>query len=146
MLSLLSYRLHPKPLALTIPVASFDPLHYTSAEPGISGIIDLVKWELWKWNSEGNFSPAPLPTSVEEIEASGVFVSEHPMLAHLLPARMAMLESLSMFSEELMETLLSLPSEKSSYLSVSAASVLPALRKATLRNEVLPVLCGSAMK
>lgn len=146
MLSLLSYRLHPKPLALTLPVASFDPKDYASAEPGIAGIIDLVKWELWRWNSDGNFSPAPLPPTVEEIEASGVLVSHHPMLSHLLPARTTMLESLSMFSDELMETLLSLPSETSSYLSVRADTILPALRNATLRNEVLPVLCGSAMK
>ena len=41
--SLLNYRLHPRPTVITLPVASFDPHAYSSAEPGIHGIVDLVR-------------------------------------------------------------------------------------------------------
>ena len=51
-----------------------------------------------------------------------------------------------MFSEEFMEYLLSLPSGPSSYLTVEAPAIMPHLRVASLRNDILPVLCGSAMK
>ncbi|KAL5487835.1 MEF2 [Sanghuangporus weigelae] len=153
MRSLLNYRIHPKPMAITLPVASFDSHAYTSAEPGIEGIVDLIRWELWKWDmdslkmdEEPSFTRSPLPAQVEKLEQSTLFPSGHPLVKELIPARTALLENLSMFSEELMNRLLELPADPSAYLFIEAKSVLSALRSATLRNEVLPVLCGSAMK
>lgn len=146
LLSILSHRLHPKPTVLTLPVASFESLAYLSAEPGIHGIIDLVKWELWKWHNDGTCSRHLLPSSIEEIEQSKYLPPDHPLLPHLLPARTALLENLAMFSEEFMETLLELPSGPSSYLSIPPDTIIPTLRTLTLQNKILPVLCGSAMK
>ncbi|KAH8118320.1 P-loop containing nucleoside triphosphate hydrolase protein [Phellopilus nigrolimitatus] len=154
MRSLLNYRLHAKPMAIMLPVASFDPQAYTSAEPGIQGIVDLVRWELWKWDEqdprtgdgEAAFTQTPLPVQLEELEQSKLFPPDHPLLKELIPARMALLENLSTFSDDLLETLVGLPADPSAYLSVRAQNILPALRAATLRNEVLPVLCGSAMR
>ena len=153
MRSLLNYRIHPKPMAIALPVASFDPQAYTSAEPGIEGVVDLVKWELWKWDASSlnkddqpSFKRTPLPVQAEKLEKSTLFPPGHPLVKELVPARIALLENLSMFSEELMNKLLELPADPSAYLSVEAKNILPALRFATLRNEVLPVLCGSAMK
>ncbi|KAI5125020.1 hypothetical protein M0805_007444 [Coniferiporia weirii] len=154
MRSLLNYRLHPKPMAITLPVASFDTRAYTSAEPGIQGIVDLVRWELWKWDEqnvrsddeESAFTRTPLPIQAEHLEQSELFPADHPLTKELIPARTALLENLSMFSEELMDKLLELPAEPSAYLTVGAESIVPALRAATLRQDVLPVLCGSAMR
>lgn len=146
LLSLLSHRLHPKPMVLSLPVASFKTSDYTRAEPGIQGLVDLVKWEVWKWDKEGKSSRRPLPTDMEKMVAAGIFPSDHPILPHLVPARTALLDNLSMFSEELMETLLNLPSALSAYLTVPPDHILPHLRAATLRNDILPVLCGSAFK
>ena len=44
-LSALAHRIHPMPVALTLPIASFDPQDYSRGEPGIQGIVDLVKWD-----------------------------------------------------------------------------------------------------
>ncbi|KAH9943497.1 P-loop containing nucleoside triphosphate hydrolase protein [Epithele typhae] len=145
-LSVLANRLHPRPMALTLPVASFNPEDYARAEPGIRGIVDLVKWEVWKYDSEGVSSVHPLPRIQEELEASELFPPTHPLIPHLLPARIALLDNLAQVSEEMFETLLSLPEDPSSYLSLSASQILPHLRAATLRNEVLPVICGSAFR
>lgn len=151
--SVLSYRLHPKPVTLTLPVASFESVAYRSAEPGVQGIVDLVRWELWKFSETDTFEDGttayqkiPLPEKLADLENSGIFPPDHPLLSELLPARTALLEILSMYSEELMEELLALTSDASSYLSIRASRIMPTLRSATLRNEVLPVLCGSAMK
>ena len=146
LLSLLAHRLHPKPMVLTLPVASFDPGNYKRAEPGIEGIVDLVRWEVWKWNSEGNYTKHALPKDVDKLAQTEVFPVDHPILPHLVPARQALLDNLSMFSETLMETLLDLPSSPSAYLTVSHETIIPELRAATLRNDILPVLCGSAFK
>lgn len=147
--SLLNYRLHPKPMVLTLPVASFDPRSYASAEPGIEGLVDLVRWELWKWENQGSegeasFTRTRLPSTASELEKSNILPAGHPLMKELVPSRMTLLENLSMFSEELMDELLSL--DASSYISLDAARIIPALRSATLRNDVLPVLCGSATK
>lgn len=144
--SLLTHRLHPNPMALALPVASFHIEDYVRAEPGIQGLVDLVKWEIWKWTEDGHSAIQSLPRTVEELETSGILPTNHPIIPHLVAARTTLLENLSMYSDELMEYLLALPSGPSSYLDVETTAIMPHLRKATLSNEILPVLCGSAMK
>jgi Translation elongation factors (GTPases) len=133
-------------MTLTLPVASFDPHHYKQGEPGIQGLVDLVRWEVWKWDEDGQSSRHPLPRSYTDFGELNFIPPAHPIIPHLLPARAELLENLSMFSEELMELLLSLPSNPASYLGVESSVVMRHLRKATLQNEILPVLCGSAVK
>ena len=134
------------PVALTLPIASFDPQDYSKGEPGIQGIVDLVKWELWRWSSDGSLSRHTLATNAVEISESQLLPPAHPLIPHLIPARTALLESLAMFSNEFMEQLLELPTHPSAYLSITASTILPLLRSATLKSDILPVLCGSAIK
>ena len=145
-LSLLAHRLHPKPTALTLPIASFDPEDYARAEPGIQGLVDLVNWEIWKWNGNAVLTRHTMPRNIHDLGKMEILPSSHPIHPHLLSARMALLENLSMFSEDLIESLLSLPSDPSSYLSLEPSEIMPHLRAATLSNDILPVLCGSATK
>ncbi|KAF9464444.1 P-loop containing nucleoside triphosphate hydrolase protein [Collybia nuda] len=146
LISLLSHRLHPNPMVLTLPIASFEPQHYDQAEPGIQGLVDLVQWELWKWDKDGQSTCHPLPRNDESFQNLDYITASHPILPHLIPARVQLLENLSMFSEELMDSLLNLPSGPTSYLNVENSDIIRHLRHATLKNEILPVLCGSAMK
>ncbi|KAI9063317.1 P-loop containing nucleoside triphosphate hydrolase protein [Trametes sanguinea] len=146
MLSVLANRLHPRPMAIALPIASFDPQDYARAEPGIQGLIDLVNWEVWKYDSEGKASIHALPRTKEGLEQSELFPPSHPIVPHLLPARVTMLDNLAQVSEDLFDVLLELPEDPSAYLSVQASDIMPHLRAATLRNDVLPVLCGSAFK
>ncbi|KZT74326.1 P-loop containing nucleoside triphosphate hydrolase protein [Daedalea quercina L-15889] len=144
--SLLANRLHPRPVPLALPIASFDSKDYAQAEPGIQGLVDLVKWELWRWNKDGESIKHVLPQNLDELEQAGILPPSHPVVSQLLPARTSLLENVSMFSDELMETLLGLPSDPSAYLTVPVSKIMPHLRAATLRSDILPVLCGSAFK
>ena len=146
LLSLLSHRFHRNPTILTIPVASFDSHHYSLGEPGVEGIVDLVKWQVWKWDKEGEATFHPLPTTVEELNKMPLFSPDHPLLDHIPVARTQLIENLSMHSEELMEHLLELPSTPSAYLEIDSARIMPHLRKATIENQILPIVCGSALK
>ncbi|KAF9646025.1 P-loop containing nucleoside triphosphate hydrolase protein [Thelephora ganbajun] len=146
LLSLMTHRLHPKPMALILPIASFNPDDYQRAEPGIEGLVDLVKWEVWKWDGQEGPTRHPLPESQESILTSGIFPELHPIAPHLIPARAALLENLAMFAELLMEQLLEANSAETGYTDIKATAILPHLRKATISNEILPVLCGSATK
>ena len=142
--SLLKNRLHPNPVTLTIPIASFNPKHYDDGEPGIRGVVDLIRWNVWKWDDDGLVSCHSLPRNERQLEKLNIFPKFHPVLSHLVPARRQLLESLSMVSEEFMDYLLGM--EDSSYLQVDDDLVMRHLRSVALRNAVLPVVCGSAMK
>jgi len=146
LLSLLTHKLHANPVAITLPLASMNPENYSRAEPGIEGLVDLVKWELWKWTEGGNYICQPLPLVKNASEFAGIFPTGHPIIPHLVPARTALLENLAMFSQDLMDRLLGFPSDPYSYLQVHPTEIIPHLRKATIENQVLPVLCGSAIK
>ncbi|CUA69087.1 G elongation factor, mitochondrial 2 [Rhizoctonia solani] len=150
--SILAHRLHPSPTLLTLPIASFDASHYRRGEPGIEGLVDLVKWEVWKWpitqSAESNHSPEriPLPKSESELINGSVFSPEHPLLKELLPAREALLDGLSLRSPELESAILDCPPDLSPYLSVSAEQIIPSLRSLVAKQEILPVFCGAAAK
>jgi elongation factor G len=140
--SLLKNRLHPNPMTLTIPIASFNPKDYVGGEPGIQGLVDLIRWNVWKWDDDGVVSCHPLSRNEKELEKMDIFPNSHPILPHLVPARAQLLENLSMASEEFMEYLLG----SSSYLQLDDELVMRHLRSAALSNLVLPVVGGSAMK
>ncbi|KAG8218598.1 P-loop containing nucleoside triphosphate hydrolase protein [Butyriboletus roseoflavus] len=146
LLSLLTHKLHANPLAITLPLASMNPENYSRAEPSIEGLVDLVKWELWRWTEDGSHTCHPLPLVKDTSEFAEIFPTNHPIIPHLVPARTALLENLAMFSEDLMDRLLGVPSDPHSYLQVHPTEIIPHLRKATIENHILPVLCGSAVK
>ena len=52
--SILDNQLHPNPMVITLPIASFNPQVYTSGEPGIEGFVDLAKWNIWKWTTQAS--------------------------------------------------------------------------------------------
>ncbi|CAE6522464.1 unnamed protein product [Rhizoctonia solani] len=150
--SILGHRLHPSPTLLTLPIASFDADHYQRGEPGIQGLVDLVKWEIWRWpttqSPESNHPPerTQLPTTEPELANNSVLPPEHPLLKELLPAREALLDGLSLRSPELESAILDCPPGVSPYLSVSAPQIISSLRSLVAKREILPVFCGAAAK
>ncbi|KAH8830492.1 translation elongation factor 2 [Flagelloscypha sp. PMI_526] len=143
-LSILRAGLHPRPILVALPLASFNPDVYVKAEPGLEGIVDLVKWELSTWDAQGTRNVQQLPNSVEGWEKQDVFPKDHPILPHLLNARQNSLDSLGMVQDGLLDALLE--DETGMYLGIEAKQIMPYLRAATVSGEVLPVLCGSAFQ
>jgi elongation factor G len=144
--AILSHKLHPKPMLLTLPIASFATARYDTGEPGIEGILDLVNWEVWKW-SNGGISRIQLPKSAKELlDDTSVFPASHPLKEHLLEARSSLVDNLSLLSPSLFSDFDALPPSPSPYLSLPSSSIMSSLRELTLRKEILPVLSGSALK
>ena len=142
--SILLHHLHSHPMTLTLPISSFDPTHYARAEPGLQGLVDLVNWRLWKWNGDVQETYA-LPESPQSLHHLDFIPKNHPILPHLFGARSQLLENLSMFSDELLETLLSGTSNTDTYLDIPSSMIKRCLRQATLSHAIAPVLCGSAI-
>ncbi|EJU06227.1 translation elongation factor 2 [Dacryopinax primogenitus] len=155
LLSLLEHRLHRTPLLVSLPLASASSQHYQLAEPGITGLVDLVSLEAWYWDTPdteaGNAHQITLdPALLSKGQVQAPFEDpEHPLLQEILPARTKLIESLVDGSEPLMDELMRLSDDSdpvSPYLRIPGSSIMPALRSAVLREEVLPVLAGSAWK
>jgi elongation factor G len=115
---MISDRLGAKPLPLQIPVGSED---------NFQGVIDLVSEQMLTFDES----------------TQGLEVTEQPVpeefIERITAARQTLLEKLADFDEKVMEKYLE---EK----PVTVGEIQQAVRTATLNNEVVPVLCGSAFK
>ena len=111
-------RLGANPLPIQIPIGS---------EASFIGVIDLITEKMLVFDEESKgsqFTEEDVPEEFTE-ESSAV--------------RMTLLEKLADFDEEVMEKYLE-------EQPVSADVLYRAIRKATLKLQVVPVLCGSAFK
>ena len=111
-------RLGADPVAVTLPVGSEDTF---------SGVIDLVTQRLLRFDEQSQ--------GLKVIEE----VIPDDLLEKSSAARMALLEKLADFDEDVMEKYLN-------DQEIAPGEVYRALRKATLALELVPVLCGSAFK
>ena len=116
--TMIAERLGANPVPIQIPFGK---------EADFGGVIDLIEGKLLQF-SEDSFGQEivelEIPTEYREIFTA---------------ARMVLLEKLADFDEGIMEK----------YLEdavVSAPEIYDALRKATIAQEIVPVLCGSAFK
>ena len=111
-------RLGANPIPIQLPVGS---------EADFIGIIDVVEGKML------TFDEQTLGQEVVEMDIPAEYVED------FTAARMMVLEKLADFDENIMEKFLS-------DTEVSASEIYRALRQATLRLDLVPVLCGSAFK
>lgn len=117
-MAMMEKRLGANPVAIQLPVG---------VEAEFEGVIDLIEEKMLIFNEQS------LGQEVEEREIPAEYREG------FTAARMALLEKLADFDEEVMEKYLE-------DTPVSAPEIYKALRKATLALELVPVLCGSAFK
>ena len=98
------------------------------AEETFKGVVDLVKMKAYFW-PEADESHNYV---VEEIPAN--------MLAECEEWRDKMLETIAEFDDELMEKYFDDPS------TIEEAEIKRAIRNATLKMQIVPMLCGSSFK
>jgi len=116
-LSMIEQRLQAKPLPVQLPLGS---------GPSYEGIIDLVENKAWSF--DGNIDSEPAEVAIPE--------SEQAKCARF---RQTLIEKLAEYDDQIMVAYL----EGS---RITAAELRGALRRATLANKGVPVLCGSALK
>ena len=111
-------RLKAKPLILQIPVG---------AEDGFSGVIDLIGMQQIRWDDD------TLGAAYNTGDIDPDLKDDAEMY------RDQLLETLAEVDDDIMEAYLS-------EAPIETDSILAAIRKATLKLELVPVLCGSALK
>ncbi|MDN5278068.1 MAG: elongation factor [Clostridiales bacterium] len=116
-----SERLQSKPLPIVIPIG---------CEDSYAGHVDLITMQAHIWSHESDkslgaeFQKCEIPAELAEAAKT---------------ARDHMLETLSGFSDEILELYLE---EK----EIPEALVRKTLREAVIKNQVVPMMCGSAFK
>jgi elongation factor G len=116
-LSMIEERLHAKPFLVQLPLGSED---------SFEGIIDLLEERAWLF--DGQFNSVPEEIAIPETEQSKV--SRY---------RQALIDKLAEEDDGIL----------SAYLEgsqLTADDIKAALRRVTLANKGIPVLCGSALK
>jgi len=116
-LTMIEDRLHAKPLTVQLPLGSED---------SFQGVIDLVENKAWTF--DGQLDSAPKEIAIPDSEQ-----------ATCTKFRRALIEKLAEEDDSML----------SAYLenrSITAPDLKSALRRVTLANKGIPVLCGSALK
>jgi elongation factor G len=115
--SMIEKRLGANPLPVQLPLGS---------EASFEGIIDLVENKVWRFDGSPDSDPIEAPIPEQEQTRCAEF-------------RQELIEKLAEADDQLLLA----------YLGghdITASELRLALRKATLANKVVPVLCGSALK
>jgi len=116
-LSMIETRLGANPLPIQIPISAEDTFH---------DVIDLVENKAWRFNNDPDRGPEEIPVPESEKEN----MAEH---RHALIAKLAEHDDIMMVAY--------IEGEE-----VAPEQLRKALRRATLENKGVPVLCGSALK
>jgi len=116
-ISMIEERLRATPLPIQLPLSS---------EASYEGIIDLVENKAWSF--DGNLDSEPVEVAIPEAER-----------AQCIEFRQALIEKLAEMDDQIMLAYLD-------GRSITAAELRGALRRATLANKGVPILCGSALR
>ncbi|KAI9254495.1 P-loop containing nucleoside triphosphate hydrolase protein [Phascolomyces articulosus] len=120
-------KLRARPLALQIPL--MDP----TGGKGIIGVADLVTMEMIEWDDlDGStMQRTPLDESAE-------------LYQEAVRGRMALVETLAELDDGIVEVFFD--EADGDHMLVSADALKESLRRVTLANKAVPVLCGAAFK
>jgi elongation factor G len=116
-LTMIEERLNAKPLPVQLPLGSEDSFR---------GVIDLIEEKAWIFNGQIDSVPQEIAIPQSEQASTTGF-------------RQSLIEKLAEEDDQIL----------TSYLDnkhISAADIKAALRRITLANKGIPVLCGSALK
>ncbi len=116
-LSMIEQRLHATPLLIQLPLGS---------EASYQGIIDLVENKVWSFNGKPDSEPLEIAIPESEKVKCTEFHQE-------------LIEKLAEIDDQIMTAYLD-------GVNITAAELRLALRRVTLANKGVPVLCGSALR
>ncbi len=116
-LKMIEERLHAKHLPIQLPLGSGE---------SFQGVIDLVAERAWSFNSQPDSEPVALAIPESEQAKCSQF-------------RQALIEKLAEEDDQILEAYLE-------GQAITAPELKQALRRVTLANKGIPVLCGSALR
>uniref|UniRef100_A0A0K8S7X3 Ribosome-releasing factor 2, mitochondrial n=1 Tax=Lygus hesperus TaxID=30085 RepID=A0A0K8S7X3_LYGHE len=123
-LNSLRSRLHCEPLSVQIPV--------TGTSGTFVGVVDLPSMDCITWDASGT-SKNFVRTRIKE---------GHPLYEQTVDSRNELIDQLSSLDDELANAIL----DKGSLESMSELDVVSCIRRVTISEKAVPVVCGSSYK
>jgi elongation factor G len=111
----------------------FSTMDDGSSESQFVGVLDVIEQKIiiWEPGSDG-----------KQVDVKNISQMDSSIRTECANARTALIETLSELDDELLETVL----ELDDYMNVPSKAIKKALRKATVDEQICPVLCGASFK
>ncbi|CCF55575.1 hypothetical protein KAFR_0A01370 [Kazachstania africana CBS 2517] len=107
----------------------------TTQDAGFQGVIDIINDKIIKWESEN-----PDKYAVHDIVQS----VDPTLYEEVLNCRTSLIETLGEIDEIFVEHFLE--EAEADYMKVSPIEIMQAIRRNTIKNTIVPVLCGASLK
>lgn len=107
-------------------------------DPRFAGVIDVLHKKLLKWDATDTSGK-----QIEVVDLDGSDKNLVDVYSTLLKSREAMVETLGELDDQVIEEFFD---HDEDYMKVSAATLIKAIRKGTIANELTPILCGSSFR
>ncbi|KAI7907348.1 P-loop containing nucleoside triphosphate hydrolase protein [Cokeromyces recurvatus] len=131
-------KLRTRPLVIQLPVINENDSH--DHQKGLCSMIDLVSMELIQWDpahQDGSvFTRSPLDKVDLEIDKKWV--------EEAVKGRTALIEALAEMDDTIVEVFLD--EAEGDHMRVKADAIKSAIRRVTISNKAVPVLCGASFK
>jgi elongation factor G len=128
-------KLRARPLVLQLPIMHDDSID--DKLKGLKSVADLVTMELIEWNPNNvdgsHLSRKPLKDAGDEA-----------LFAEAVRGRTALIEALAEMDDAIMDTFFE--EADGDHMLVKPEAIKEAVRRVTLGNKAVPVLCGAAFK
>lgn len=126
----LIWKLNSRVVLVNIPI-----FKKTQDGDSFCGVLDIVNQKVMKWDLN----------DPEKIDISDVLDSENDsLIEQYTKCRQSMVDTLSLFDDVLVKSFLE--HADGDYLKLDSKTLNESIRKATIQNQVTPIVCGSSFK
>ncbi|KAI9307345.1 P-loop containing nucleoside triphosphate hydrolase protein [Cunninghamella echinulata] len=147
-------KLRSRPLVIQLPWYYSDDDNgkigqHQESKKGLKGIVDIVNMELVLWKNEDGSLMERIPFNDEAIAISmkekdgeqGIL----ELYQEMIRGRTALIETLAELDETIVDVFFE-PAVDGDHMKVPSQAIKDALRRVTLSNQGIPILCGAAFK
>ncbi|KAL9556931.1 hypothetical protein MBANPS3_001642 [Mucor bainieri] len=131
-------KLRTRPLVIQLPVMNEESMD--ERHKGLKAVVDLVTMEMIQWDeahSDGSvLKRVPLSEAVTAADSA--------LMAEAVKGRTALVEALAEMDDAIVETFFD--DADGDHMRVDPSALKAAIRRVTVANKAVPVLCGAAFK
>ncbi|KAK4520243.1 translation initiation factor eIF4A [Mucor velutinosus] len=129
-------KLRTRPLVVQLPVMNEESMD--ERHKGLKAVVDLVTMEMIQWDE------AHADGSVLKRIPLEAATTDRALLEEAVKGRTALVEALAEMDDAIVETFFD--EADGDHMRVNAEAVKAAIRRVTVANKAVPVLCGAAFK
>lgn len=127
-------KLRTRPLVVQLPVMNEETMD--DKQKGLKSVVDLVTMEMIQWEGEDGYTMTRIPLK----DAT----TDQNLLDEVVRGRTALVETLAEMDDAIVEVFFD--KAEGDHMRVDSSALKEAIRRVTVANKAVPVLCGAAFK